>query len=118
MQKVSVICVGKMKEKFYIDAAAEYAKRLSRFCKLEILELPEERLPDDPSPAQIAAALEKEGAAILEKVPKGSVLVPLCIEGKALSSEELAGRLMQYRAAQTAKVLEKDARISQEYSRL
>ena len=47
MQKVSIICVGKMKEKFYIDAAAEYVKRLSRFCKLEITELPEDRLPDD-----------------------------------------------------------------------
>ena len=53
MQKVTVLCVGKLKEKFYIDAAAEYAKRLSRFCKLELAELPEERLPEDPSPAQI-----------------------------------------------------------------
>ena len=60
MQKVSIICVGKMKEKFYIDAAAEYAKRLSRFCKLEIIELPEDRLPEDPSQAQIDAALAKE----------------------------------------------------------
>ena len=56
MQKVTVLCVGKLKEKFYIDAAAEYAKRLSRFCKLELVELPEERLPEDPSPAQIEAA--------------------------------------------------------------
>ena len=55
MQKVSIICVGKMKEKFYIEAAAEYVKRLSRFCKLEIIELPEDRLPDDPSQAQIDA---------------------------------------------------------------
>ena len=53
MQKVSIICVGKMKEKFYIDAAAEYVKRLSRFCKLDIIELPEDRLPEDPSQAQI-----------------------------------------------------------------
>ena len=64
MQKVSIICVGKMKEKFYIEAAAEYVKRLSRFCKLEITELPEDRLPDDPSQAQIDAALAKEAEAI------------------------------------------------------
>ena len=55
MQKVTILCVGKLKEKFYIDAAAEYVKRLSRFCKLELVELPEERLPEDPSPAQIEA---------------------------------------------------------------
>ena len=60
MQKVTILCVGKLKEKFYIDAAAEYVKRLSRFCKLELVELPEERLPEDPSPAQIEAALLKE----------------------------------------------------------
>ena len=64
MQKVTILCVGKLKEKFYIDAAAEYVKRLSRFCKLELVELPEERLPEDPSPAQIEAALLKEAAAI------------------------------------------------------
>lgn len=50
MQKVTILCTGKLKEKFYLDAAAEYAKRLGRFCKLEILELPEERLPENPSP--------------------------------------------------------------------
>ena len=50
MQKVTVLCVGKLKERFYMDAAAEYAKRLSRFCQLEIVELPEERLPDNPRP--------------------------------------------------------------------
>ena len=50
MQKMTILCTGKLKEKFYLDAAAEYVKRLSRFCKLEIIELPEERLPEDPSP--------------------------------------------------------------------
>ena len=58
-------------ENFYIDAAAEYVKRLSRFCKLELVELPEERLPEDPSPAQIEAALLKEAAAIRAKLPSG-----------------------------------------------
>ncbi|MDO4315011.1 MAG: 23S rRNA (pseudouridine(1915)-N(3))-methyltransferase RlmH [Oscillospiraceae bacterium] len=93
MQKVSVICVGKLKEKFYADAAAEYVKRLSRYCKLNIVELPEERLPDDPSPALIDAALAKEAEAIRAKLPPSSSLIALCVEGRMRSSEELA-RLM------------------------
>ena len=93
MQKVTVLCVGKLKEKFYIDAAAEYAKRLSRFCKLELVELPEERLPEDPSPAQIEAALLKEAAAIRAKLPAGAALVALCVEGELRSSEALARQM-------------------------
>ena len=99
MQKVTVLCVGKLKEKFYIDAAAEYAKRLSRFCKLELVELPEERLPEDPSPAQIEAALLKEAAAIRAKLPAGAALIALCVEGELRSSEALA-RQMAARAGQ------------------
>ena len=83
MQKVTILCVGKLKEKFYIDAAAEYVKRLSRFCKLELVELPEERLPEDPSPAQIEAALLKEAAAIRAKLPSGAALIALCVEALA-----------------------------------
>ena len=90
MQKVTILCVGKLKEKFYIDAAAEYVKRLSRFCKLELVELPEERLPEDPSPAQIEAALLKEAAAIRAKLPSGAALIALCVEGEPRSSEALA----------------------------
>jgi len=90
MQKVSIICVGKMKEKFYIDAAAEYVKRLSRFCKLEIVELPEDRLPDDPSQAQIDAALAKEADAIRSKLPATCYIIAMCVEGKTRSSEDLA----------------------------
>ena len=93
MQKVTVLCVGKLKEKFYIDAAAEYAKRLSRFCKLELVELPEERLPEDPSPAQIEAALLKEAAAIRAKPPAGAALIALCVEGELRSSEALARQM-------------------------
>ena len=80
MQKVTILCVGKLKEKFYIDAAAEYVKRLSRFCKLELVELPEERLPEAPSPAQIEAALLKEAAAIRAKLPSGAALIALCVD--------------------------------------
>ena len=94
MQKVSIICVGKMKEKFYIEAAAEYVKRLSRFCKLEIVELPEDRLPDDPSQAQIDAALAREAEAIKSKLPASCYIIAMCVEGKTRSSEELA-KLME-----------------------
>ena len=90
MQRVRVICVGKLKERFYADAAAEYVKRLSRYCKLEIIELPEERLPEEPSPALIDAALAKEAGAIRAKLPPSSCLIALCVEGRMRSSEELA----------------------------
>ena len=99
MQRVSIICVGKMKEKFYIDAAAEYVKRLSRFCKLEITELPEDRLPDDPSQAQIDAALAKEAEAIRAKLPSSATIIAMCVEGKTMSSEALA-QLMANTASQ------------------
>lgn len=96
MQKVTILCVGKMKEKFYIDAAAEYVKRLSRHCKLEIIELPEQRLSDSPSQAEIDAALAKEAAMVSEKLPRGGAIIAMCIEGKLLSSEELAEKFSRF----------------------
>ena len=96
MQKVTILCVGKMKEKFYIDAAAEYVKRLGRHCKLEIIELPEQRLSDTPGQAEIDAALAREAAAINEKMPKGGAVIAMCIEGKLMGSEELAQRFSRF----------------------
>lgn len=90
MQRITLLCVGKLKEKFYAEAAAEYVKRLSRYCKLEIVELPEERLPEDPSPAQIDATLAKEAEMIRGKLPASSGLVALCVEGRERGSKELA----------------------------
>ena len=90
MQKVTILCTGKLKEKFYLDAVAEYVKRLNRFCKLEIIELPEERLPEDPSPAQIEAALSKEADAVRAKLPNGCLVIAMCVEGRERSSEDLA----------------------------
>ncbi|MBQ1602635.1 MAG: 23S rRNA (pseudouridine(1915)-N(3))-methyltransferase RlmH [Oscillospiraceae bacterium] len=90
MQKISLICVGKLKEPFYAAAVAEYQKRLTRHCKLEILELPEQRLGDDPSPAEIEQALAREAAVIEEKLPRSATLIAMCIEGKLLSSTELS----------------------------
>ena len=95
MQRVTILCVGKLKEKFYIDAAAEYVKRLQRSCKLDIVELPEYRLPEEPSPAEIQKALQAEGAAIRERLSKGGAVVALCIEGKPCSSVELSRRMQE-----------------------
>ena len=99
MQKIHLICVGKLKENFYIQAAAEYEKRLRRLCTLEITELPEQRLEEDPSPAQIRRALAAEAAAIREKLPRGGAVAALAIEGKACSSEALADRLTDFAVA-------------------
>lgn len=101
MQKVTILCVGKLKEKFYADAVSEYSKRLSRFCKLDIVELNEERLPEGPSPAQVEAALSKEADAIRAKLPPAAMVITLCVEGKQRSSEELA-RLMADSASRGA----------------
>lgn len=90
MLSVHIICVGKMKEKFYIGAADEYAKRLSAYCKLTVTELSEEKLPPNPSRSLIDAALAKEGQSIRAKIPSGAELVALCVEGKTQSSEQLA----------------------------
>ena len=95
MQKVTILCTGKLKEKFYLDAVAEYVKRLSRCCKLEIIELPEERLPEAPSPAQIEAALAREADAERAKLPAGCLLIAMCVEGQERSSEALARYLAE-----------------------
>ena len=99
MQRVSIICVGKLKEKFYMEAAAEYLKRLQRHCKLELVELPETRLPEDPSPAEIQKALAAEADLIREKLPKGGAVIAMCIEGKTCSSEELSRKLSDFGVA-------------------
>lgn len=104
MQKVTVLCVGKLKEKFYADACAEYQKRLTRHCKLDLIELPEQRLPENPSEVEIEAALSKEADAIEEKLPRGGAVVALCVEGKALSSEQLADTLARYAARGVSQV--------------
>lgn len=84
MQKITVLCVGKLKEKFYLDAVAEYTKRLQRCCKLEVIELPESKLPEEPSPAQIQQALDTEAAAISAKLPRGGALVAHVHRGQPL----------------------------------
>lgn len=85
-----IICVGKLKERFYAGAAAEYQKRLSAFCNLQMIELPEEKLPPHPPRSLITAALGKEARAIRDRLPKGAEVVALCIEGEERSSEDMA----------------------------
>lgn len=87
---INIICVGKIKEKFFRDALAEYSKRLSRYCKLNILEVPDEKTPDNASEKEEELIKEKEGLAILKVMPENCYNIALCIEGKMMSSEKLS----------------------------
>lgn len=104
MQQIKLICVGKLKERFYTDASKEYLKRLSAFCKAEIEEVPEARLPENPSRAEIDAALKSEAEAIAGKLPKGSAVIALCIEGQQMDSTAFAGLLGRSAAEGTSKL--------------
>jgi len=93
MIKINIIAVGKLKEKYLGDACAEYLKRLKAFAKVEIIEINEYRCSDNPSDTEIENVKEKEGEQILAKTPKGSFVIPMCIEGRQLSSEEFSSKL-------------------------
>ena len=95
MFDITLITMGKLKEKFYISAAEEYKKRLGGYCRFTLLELPEARLPEDPSPAEISAGLEKEAELIFSKIPKGAWFCVFTPEGKELSSEKFADKLKE-----------------------
>ena len=92
MLTVQILCVGKLKEVFWRDACAEYAKRLQAFCRFSIVEIPECKLPDHPSEAKISAALKAEGTKILFAAGNSAVFA-LCIEGKQFSSEQLSEKI-------------------------
>lgn len=91
--QITIVCVGKVKEQFYRDACAEYAKRLSRYCKFNIIEVADEMTPDNASDVQVQAILKKEGDRILAKIPDGAHVFTLEIKGRRYSSEALAGRI-------------------------
>ena len=93
MLSVRILCVGKLKESYWREACAEYSKRLSAFCRFEINEVEESRVPENASRAQIDTALQAEGRCLLERVPAGCRTVALCIEGRELSSEALAASM-------------------------
>lgn len=94
--KITLITVGKIKEKYFTDAIAEYAKRLSRYCKLDIVEVADEKTPDGASEALENQIKEKEGERILARIPDGAYVVALAIEGKQLDSEELADKMEKW----------------------
>lgn len=97
MMKIKIIALGSLKEKYLREASAEYEKRLRGYCSLEIAEIEPVRLPDKPSEGEKSAALEKEAGQILKKIPSGSEVFALCIEGESLSSTGLAAEVASLR---------------------
>jgi 23S rRNA (pseudouridine1915-N3)-methyltransferase len=93
MLNVKFITLGTLKEAYLRDAAAEYEKRLGAFCRFELVQLKEERLSDDPSESEIKNALSKESEKILALIPARAYVVAMCVEGKQLTSPELAEKL-------------------------
>ena len=93
--KISIICVGKIKEKFYRMALDEYTKRMSRYCKLEILEVADEKTPDNASDHEMTLIKDKEGERILKNIRRDAMVIALAIDGKMLSSEQLADKIGQ-----------------------
>ena len=90
MLAVKLICVGKMREKFYSEAFSEYEKRLKGYCRFEVCEIAEQRLSEAPGAGEIGAALQKEAAEILKNIPSDAYAVALCVEGKQFPSEGMA----------------------------
>lgn len=104
MLQISLLCIGNLKERYWREACAEYEKRLQGFCKLSIVECTETKIADNPSPAQIAQVVESEGKRLLSRLPSAGAVLPLCIEGKQLSSEGLSALLDQYALEGTSTV--------------
>lgn len=92
---ITVVCIGKLKEKYWVNAIEEYSKRLSKYCTLSIDELKEERLPDNASEAEEEAVKVAEGKSILKRIKKDSYVITLEIKGNQLSSEKLAHKINQ-----------------------
>lgn len=95
MLKIKIIAVGKIKEKFYTDACNEYIKRLGAFCSVSVTEIQEYKCADNPSESEILTVIKKEGEKILAAIPDGAYVMPMCIEGKELSSTKLADKIEQ-----------------------
>jgi 23S rRNA (pseudouridine1915-N3)-methyltransferase len=93
--KITLICVGKIKEKYLTMAIDEYSKRLSRYCKLEVIEVADEKTPDQASIAEENQIKKIEGERILKNIKDGAYLITLAIDGNSLSSEELAEKIGQ-----------------------
>ena len=90
MLGVTIVAVGKIKEKFFTDAIDEYAKRLSAYCRFEVVEVKDEKTPDNPTENEKNLILDREAERILQKIPKGAKVISLCVEGKQMTSEKFA----------------------------
>lgn len=104
MLQIKLICVGKLKEKFYSDASKEYLNRLSGYCKIDVEEITETRLPERPSGAEVNAALKTEADAIVDRLLKGAAVMTLCIEGAQIHSEALASQIDKYASQGVSKL--------------
>lgn len=93
--KITLVAVGKIKEQFFADAIKEYEKRLSRYCRLETIQVADEKTPDGAGEALENQIKEKEGQRILAQIRDGAYVIALAVEGRMLDSEELAGKLGQ-----------------------
>lgn len=91
--KITILCVGKIKEKYFNMGIDEYSRRLGRYCKLQIIEAPDEKTPDNASEAQVLQIKKKEGERLLKHIKGGSYVIALAIEGKELTSVELSNMI-------------------------
>lgn len=94
--KITVVCVGKLKEKYWKEAIQEYSKRLTKYCKLDIVELPDEKAPENLSKSEEQQVCKKEGERILKAIKQDAFVIALAVEGKMLSSEQLAEQIEKY----------------------
>ncbi len=104
MLGVTVVCVGKIKEKFLVSAIEEYSKRLSTYCRFEVVEVKDEKTPESPTENEKNLVLDREADRIIEKIPKGSKVITLCVEGKQMPSEAFAEMLSKLSVEGTSKI--------------
>lgn len=105
MLSIRIICVGKLGDKFWKMAAEEYEKRLAYFCKLEIIQLQEQCLPQEPGEKQISAALKKEASIIREKIPSGASVIAMCIEGELRNSVQFSETIGELTVSGTSRLV-------------
>lgn len=104
MLHVNIICVGKIKEKFFKDSIDEYSKRLSKYCNLNIIELPDEKIPNNASEKEMSIIKEKEGTNILNNIKKDNYIICLDLKGKQFTSEDFSNKINNISINQTGSI--------------
>ena len=104
MINITIVAVGKLKESYLKNGCAEYLKRLTPYAKVSVEEIAEEKCPDNPSAAEIANVVEKEGERILKKIPKGAFVASMCIEGSQISSVDFANKIQSLAGAGSSSI--------------